>query len=82
MIGRRKCFGLALKPLLQVNVESDLIWKDFNGNCTAETSVGRLVNFSHAARANRGDDLVGTEARANSQSHGERRDYSGSQTLA
>ena len=36
---------------------------------TAESAVARPVHLSHAARAQRGDDLVGSEARASGERH-------------
>src|SRR5207244_681859 len=38
-------------------------------NVTAEPRVARAVDFAHAARAERGDDLVGAEASVSGEWH-------------
>ena len=59
--------GLALEPLSQVRIGRDMLRKHLDGNRAIEPRVTRLVDLAHPARADLGDDLIGSEAGAGSQ---------------
>ena len=55
---------LAIEALARRRVRDQIVRQDFDRDSPIETRVARLVDFAHAAGAERGDDLVGPEARA------------------
>jgi hypothetical protein len=60
---------LAFEPLLPLRVGGNILGQDLDGDGAVKPCISRLVDLSHAARADLGVDLVRTEACAGSQSH-------------
>jgi hypothetical protein len=54
----------ALEAGTAVGIGTGLGWKDLDGNRAVEAGVAGAVHLAHAAGADEGIDLVGTEARA------------------
>jgi len=47
-----------------------------DGDVASQTGIVGAIHFAHPARANRRDDLIGTEPRASRQGHASERFYS------
>ena len=58
-----------VQPALELRVRSERSAQDLDGDGPVEPRVARLVDFAHAPRAERREDLVGAEARATGQGH-------------
>ncbi len=69
MIQTRDCLGLALEALAPFGIAGEVCGQDFDRHCSIQPRVARPVNFSHPARAQRRDDLVGTQFCAIRQGH-------------
>src|SRR3979409_1266925 len=69
MIQRGQHFRFALETGKPFGIVREGFGQNFYGHVAPELGVVRLVHFSHAARAQRRDDLVGTEFRAIRQGH-------------
>ena len=64
MIERAGGAGLLLESPEPVGVFGELFRQHFDGDVTPQPRVVRSINFSHAARAERGRDLIHAEPRA------------------
>ena len=58
-----------VQPVFELRVPSERGAQDLDGDGPVEPRVARLVDFAHAPRAERREDLVGAEASANGQGH-------------
>jgi hypothetical protein len=61
--------GLALEPPQGFGVGGDALGEDLERHDPVELAVSGAVHLAHAARAERGEDLVGTEAGSGCQRH-------------
>src|SRR5262245_27851800 len=61
--------GFTFEASEPVGIVRDRLWKDFDGDVTAETSVTGAVDLAHPAGADGGEDFVGTKSRALAQRH-------------
>ena len=52
---------LALEPLLEIGVRGDMLGEHLDGDGAVESRVPRLVDFSHTASPDGGDDLIRPE---------------------
>jgi hypothetical protein len=66
-LGENLCFALETGQTL--GVLGDVFRQDLDRDVTLELRVGRAVDLAHAARTERGGDLVRTEPRAGLQGH-------------
>src|SRR2546428_6144786 len=58
-----------LKALQPRGIRRDRFGEDLDRDVAPETRVARAINLPHAAGADRRDDFIGTEARADRESH-------------
>ena len=66
--GNRARFLLEALPRFRIRRER--AGEHLDGDRAIEPRVARAVDLAHAARANRGDDFVGTKTRARLERHG------------
>src|SRR5262249_49905310 len=66
---------LAFETLLRLGAVRKVRREDLDRDRPLEPRVARLVDLAHASGADRGQDLVGTEASSRSERHGLRRFY-------
>src|SRR5262245_23043327 len=69
MIQTRNDLRFTLEPLADIRPCSQLFGQHLDCNGSIQTCVGCLIDFTHAAGADRGDDFIGTEFRARTQAH-------------
>ena len=69
MIQRRGGARLLLEALEPIGIERERGGQDLDGNVAAEPRIARAIDFAHAPGANRGNHLVGAEARSARQRH-------------
>jgi hypothetical protein len=69
MIQRRDGPRLPLEPRPQILARGDVRREHLDRDRSVEPRVASFVDFAHAARAERGEDLVGTEANTGRQRH-------------
>ena len=74
MVEGREHFGFALKAREAIRIAGDRRGQHFDRHRPLQIAVGRAIDLAHAAGADGGDDLIGTEARAGDQGQGWR-DY-------
>ena len=60
---------LTLESIPGLRCDADLCRQDLDCHRAIEARVARLVDFAHAARSNRGQNLVGAEAGAGNEGH-------------
>ena len=54
---------------LQIGIRSDVLRKNLDGDRPVQAGIGGLVDFAHAARTDRGSDLIGAESSAGPERH-------------
>jgi len=64
VVERGNSAGLAFEALAEVRPFSGVWRKHFDGNGAVQPCIARLVDFAHAARAYRREDLVRAESRS------------------
>src|ERR1700736_2240490 len=69
MIQRRDRARLAFKALAPLGVSRHGRWQNLDGDVTVQPPVARAVHLAHPAGAESGEDFIGAESRAGSQSH-------------
>jgi hypothetical protein len=69
MIQRRYRARLLLKATQAIAFAGKRLGKNFEGDITAQTRIFCAIHFSHAARAKRTEDFVGTEFRTGGERH-------------
>ena len=69
MIERARGARFLLESPQPVGIAGEIGGQNLDGNFAAQSRIFRAVHFTHAARAQRRDDLVGPEFCARSQSH-------------
>src|SRR5262249_16841477 len=69
MIQARHRSSLTFESLMELGVCREVIWQDFDRHRPIETSVTRAIDFSHPARAERGEDFVRSELCARGYCH-------------
>src|ERR1700716_3433097 len=69
MLQGRNGFGLALESFLRLRIAGKVGRKDLDGYRAIETGVATTIDFSHAARASRSDDLVRPKSGSSSERH-------------
>src|SRR5215831_18993015 len=72
MIERTQDAGFVLESLQAVGITRECTRQDLECDRAIETCISRAVDFSHAARADRSDDLVRTKPCARGKGQGER----------
>jgi hypothetical protein len=70
MIEARDAAGFAVESIAKLRVGGEHIGQDLDGHDPIQPRITRAIDFTHPARANRGDDIVWTEASAWSERHG------------
>ena len=70
VLKRGNGFGLALHALFQFRVGGKMRRQDLDGDGSVEAGVLGAIDFSHATRAKRGLNFIGTKFRAGSKGHG------------
>jgi len=68
MVERGDRLGLAFEALLQVTIVGELLRQNFDSDGALQPRIADAVDFTHATRAQRRDDLVRPEFRAGLQS--------------
>jgi hypothetical protein len=63
---------LAVEALPELRVGGDVRRQHLDGDGAIQPRIARAIHFAHAARPERGDDLVGTNSTADSETHGAR----------
>ena len=63
MIQRGDGTCLTVKALAKIRISGDVGGQDFDRDGAIEARVARLVDFAHAAAADRRDDFIRTETR-------------------
>jgi hypothetical protein len=61
MIQAGNGFGFAFETLLADTIGREVRWEDFYGYCAVEPRIFCAVDFSHPARADGSQDLVGSQ---------------------
>ena len=69
MIQRRDRAGLAIEPLAQIRIRSDVRGQDFNGDRAIKPRVPGFVDLAHSAGPQGRLDLVRAEACTGRKSH-------------
>ena len=78
MCGWESCeivFRLALEPLANLADRRHVLRQHFHRDRPLQPRVPRLVDLPHPSRAQRRQDLVGTEARTGCERHGAPRQF-------
>ncbi len=70
VVERGQDLGLALEAAQPVGVGGDRLGQHLDRHLAVEPRVARPVDLAHAAGAERGEDFVGAEARAQGERHG------------
>lgn len=60
---------LLLKPAHAVGIKRKCLRQHLDRNVAAKTGIAGAINLSHAARAQKGNNFVGTKLRARSEVH-------------
>ena len=71
MIERGDRAGFSIESLAELRIGGQLLGQNLDGDVRSSRVSRRLVDLAHAAGADCGLDLVGTEATAARQGHGE-----------
>jgi hypothetical protein len=69
MVQRGDRTRLSLEASSRIGVAGDFTREDFDGNRAVETSIAGLVDFAHAAGAERADDFIRTDPDAGVEGH-------------
>ena len=69
VVQRRKQLGFAMEPRHTIDVVDTGRPHHFDCDVTVEPAVSSAIHLAHAARAEDGHDLVGTDASAFSERH-------------
>ena len=77
MIQRSQHLGLALEPAHSIRVAEHAVGQDLQRDIAVQRGVARAIDFAHSARADKGENLVRSEARSDRESHEWMRDYTG-----
>ena len=67
MIQRRECLRLALETCQAIGVRGERTRQDLDRDLSAQRRIGGAIDVTHAPFANRGRDLVDTEAGAGTE---------------
>src|SRR5262245_64507347 len=70
MVQRGEHLGFALEPGEAIGIEREGFGEDLQGDVAIQRGVARTIDFAHAARAERGEDLVAAETEARRTGHG------------
>ena len=73
MVHRREHLGLALEPHHPFGIAGNLIGQNFDGDVAIERRIPRAIDFAHAARTERGLNLIAAQAGAGVERHGAER---------
>ncbi len=69
MIQRREQLRFALEAGQPIGIAGEEVGQDLERDVAPEPRVAGAIDLSHAAGAERGDDLIGAQFRAGSQGH-------------
>ena len=64
VVGRGQRLRLTREPRQTIRIAREELRQHLDGDVAAEPRIFRAEHLAHAARTERGDDLVGTEAGA------------------
>jgi len=77
MVQRGQHLGLALEAAQSIGVADHTVGQDLQRDLAIQRGVARAIDLTHSARADKGENLVRSEACSDRESHEGVRDYTG-----